>query len=305
MAINIDYSSLSIVPVDVLPNIFNKLSSELDTVALVCKTWKEVVDSKTFREMIHPPRVMGIKQLMMHNPNILFEGKEHLLPRRFYGEYAIKGGLCFFNPGKVKLKKADGEYKIVVLNRLEAIGSLFPKARFVSTYPPASNVTRQEEDPHWVWEEAKSRGFGKTYNEQLEMAQEEDKANYPERYKAIEETSDVPKSSSVVLGSLKPTADLSKQQISKPKQIVIMSNGDDHILGKFMAEAILGEREVTWDLSNQKHERVRVNKAKVKSTTRDLPISVAFTPSLLEVRPCTESNDDHAGFVCARRSFGT
>jgi hypothetical protein len=35
------------------------------------------VDSEIFREMIRPPRVMGIKQLIMQNPNIIFEGKEH------------------------------------------------------------------------------------------------------------------------------------------------------------------------------------------------------------------------------------
>ncbi len=240
MSINTDHSAFNTISVDVLPIIFENLSLETDIVALVCKIWKEIVDSKMFREMIRPPRVMGIKQLIMQNPNIIFEGKEHPLPRKFYKEYAMKGGLCFFNPGRVKLKIADGEYKLVVLNSLEAIASLFPnpnlKTRFTDSWKPALEEIRKEEASHWVWEEAKVRGFNKTYAEQQEMAKKEDKALNPERYQAIEENS-------VAVGSE------DKPKVSKPKQIVIISNVNDHVLGKFMAEAILGEREVTWDPS--------------------------------------------------------
>jgi hypothetical protein len=69
MSINTDHSVFNTTPVDVLPIIFENLSLETDIVALVCKIWKEVVDSKMFREMIRPPRVMGIKQLIMQIPN--------------------------------------------------------------------------------------------------------------------------------------------------------------------------------------------------------------------------------------------
>src|SRR5215207_6090983 len=126
MSVNTDCSTFNnTIPADILPIIFKNLSLETDIVALVCKKWKEIVDSEVFREMICP-RVIGIKQLIKQNPNIIFEGKEHPLPRKFYKEYAMKGGLCFFNPGRVKLKIADGEYKLVVLNSLEAKASLFP-----------------------------------------------------------------------------------------------------------------------------------------------------------------------------------
>ncbi len=305
MATNIDYSCFSVVPEDVLPNIFTKLSSELHIVALVCKTWKEIVDNDEFREMIRPSRVMGIKQLKMHNPNIVFEGKEPLLPRKFYGEYAIKGGLCFFNPGKVKLKIADSEYKTVVLNGMEAIASLFPKAEFIGRI----GLPALDEDPHWVWEEADARGFGETYEEQLKMAEEEDKAIYPERYKAIEETSGAPKSSSWVLGILKVIANLfkhnlSKQQISKPKQIVIMSRATDHILGKFMAQAILGELQVTREPCVGELGDVRVQTG-FKLRANDRSVVVGFQHSNLSIVLIPQAGYYRTGFVCARRSFGT
>ncbi len=297
MSINTDHSAFNTIPVDVLPIIFENLSLETDIVALVCKMWKEVVDSKMFREIIRPPRVMGIKQLIMQNPNIIFEGKEHPLPRKFYKEYAMTGGLCFFNPGRVKLKIADGEYKLVVLNSLEAIASLFPnanlKTRFTNdSWEQALTEIRKEEAPHWVWEEAKVRGFNKTYAQQQEMAKKEDKALYPERYQAIEENSDVGCSENA-------------PEASKPKQIVIMSNVNDHVLGKFMAETILGEREVTWDPNSDKYGLIRV-KSTIKVGDQELPITVGVAPSGLDVYSCRCDNAfSNVGFVCARKSFGT
>ncbi len=302
MSINTDHSGFNTTPVEVLPVIFENLSLETDIVALVCKKWKEIVDSKMFREMIRPFRVMGIKQLIMQNLNIIFEGKEHSLPRKFYKEYAMKGGLCFFNPGKIKLKIAKGKYKLVVLNSLEAIACLFPnanlKTRFTSdSWKQARKEIRKEEAPHWVWEEAKVRGFSNTYVEQQEMTEEEDKALYPERYQAIEENS-------VVVGSE------DKPKASKPKQIVIMSNANDHVLGKFMAEAILGERKVTWDPSSNKYGLIRV-KNTIKVGDKELPITVGVAPSGLYVY-FSYGHAYHTGrayhtigFVCARKSFGT
>ncbi len=300
MSINTDHSAFKTTPVDVLPIIFENLSLETDIVALVCKKWKEIVDSKMFREMIRPPRVMGIKQLIMQNPNIIFEGKEHSLPRKFYKEYAMKGGLCFFNPGRVKLEIGDRIYKIVVLNSLEAIASLFPmfdpranlKTRFTSnSWEQALTEIRKEEAPHWVWEEAKARGFSKTYAEQQKMAEEEDKVLYPERYQDMEENSGVGCSED-------------KPKASKPKQIVIMSNANDHVLGKFMAEAILGEREVTWDPNSRKYGLIRV-KNTIKVEDKECPIAVSVAPSDLFVTYYNRHSSDHVGFVCARKSFGT
>ncbi len=323
MSINTDHSVFNTTPVDVLPIIFENLSLETDIVALVCKKWKEIVDSEMFCEIIRPPRVMGIKQLIMQNPNIIFEGKEHPLPRKFYKEYAMKGGLCFFNPGRVKLKIADGEYKLVVLNSLEAIASLFPNAKLKTRFTSSSweevlKEIRKEEAPHWVWEEAKVRGFNKTYAKQQEMAKEEDKALYPERYQAIEEnpgmgcSQNAPKSSELnqrfnistgILSSLKAIANLFKYLITaenKPKQIVIMSNEKDHVLGKFMAEAILGEREVTWDSRSDKYGLIRV-KSTIKLEGKWL--TVGLTRSGLCVHHDYGIARGNVGFVCARKFF--
>ncbi len=82
-----------------------------------------------------------------------------------------------------------------------------------------------------------------------------------------------------------------------------MSNADDHVLGKFMAEAILGKREVTWDPGSNKFGLIRV-KITIKSKDTDCPIVAGFAPSGLHVLYFTAS-DAHLGFVCARKFFGT
>jgi hypothetical protein len=108
MTTSMDLNQLRSLPFDLIPIIFKNLSSELDTLALVCKTWQAWIDSQTFRNMICPLRAMGIAELKKINPTIVDAGIEPLLPRRAYRDFAENGGLLFFNPGKVKVKNAEG-----------------------------------------------------------------------------------------------------------------------------------------------------------------------------------------------------
>src|SRR5262249_22184827 len=148
-----------------------------------------------------------------------------LLPRNFYGEYSEQGGLCFLNPGRVKLKMPDGECEIV-LNNLKAIASLFSNNNLKTcfskdSWPEALEETRGEEDPHWVWEDAEPCGYGKCYVEQQDIAREKDRSIYPERY-ATEAASDVESGSGAIVCS------------QKQPQIVNMIYLDDYVLGEFL-----------------------------------------------------------------------
>jgi len=289
MATNVDLNQCRSLPADLYPFIIKNLSLELDKVALVCKEWQAVADSQTMRDSIRPLRAMGPKELKIINTNVIDAGIELPLPRCAYRHYSEKTGLLFFNPGKVTIKNANGEIE-VVLNSLEAIGNLFkepttdPKTGFKQgSWEKALKDERIVEKPHWVWIDTKVLGFCKTYAEQLDIAKEEDKKAYPERYE--------------------PTEKVSRDTTGEPKQIVSMAVVNDLALGMLMAYATWKECHFIWD--NRELIYVRVKDTTKDEDSRERRIAVVPPGPGLWVLNITKKARSNVGFLCERKFFGS
>jgi hypothetical protein len=328
---NFDLSPFSSFPTDILPNIFKDLSVELDKVALVCKGWQTVADCQSLRDAIRPIRAMGLKELETINPNVVDAGKELPLPRCAYRDFAKKGGLLFFNPGKIKVKNADGEVEEVVLNSLEAIGNLFKKpvtdletGFFKSSWKKALKEERIVEQPHWVLIDTEVVGFNKTHEEQIKFAKAKDKKAYPGRYKSTAKVSrhtrvkpkqivnfaavkgialEILKS----FGFNKTPAKVSRHTTERPKQIVSMAGVNDVALGMLMAYAVLKEHQGLWNPKIELPAIVRVKDTTKDDDGRETQIVVLFDPSYggFAVNDQSEGAFSHIGFVCARKFFGS
>jgi hypothetical protein len=292
MTTTINLSPFNFFPTDVLPFIFKNLSLELDKIALVCKVWQEATDYPSLRNEIRPPRAMGVKELKKINPAIVNAGIELPLPRCAYRDFAKKGGLLFFSPGKVKVKNDKEEIKEIALNNLKDIRNLF-KNPIPDLKTDFAKDEREVEAPHWALIDTEILGFGKTYKQQLEIAKEEDEKTYPERYKETSENSD------------RGVESQNKPRI-EPKQIVNLLNFNDLVLCLYMEIAILKERHfyVAKDPSNA---LIRVN----KGPCGEKPVIISFEdllgPSLMGPPSFISQYKaiQNVGFLCARKFFGS
>ncbi len=135
------------LPEDVLRIIFQNLKSDLPSVALVCRDWKEIVDANDFRDMIHPIEAFGSREWKEY---IGVDAGEHpRLPRRVYGDLEKASYMLTFIPEKVTL--FDDE---VYLDNLEFIGKLVEnpkKGNKMSCHDFCTKRVRaNHEKPHWV-----------------------------------------------------------------------------------------------------------------------------------------------------------
>lgn len=165
MGTNINYSLLSVssspfsnIPVDVFPIIFKDvLPSEVDQVALVCKSWQKFADSQEFRDAFHPQRAVGIKELKTENPNIVDAGIELLLPRCAYRECAEEGVWFVFDPGKVKIKNGDEQIVEVTPNALAR--DKLCNVGLTDSCEPILNEEQKEKPPRWLRIDTKALDF--------------------------------------------------------------------------------------------------------------------------------------------------
>lgn len=281
MTLKVDASPFHNFPIDVLPNMFQYIGTELDKIALVCKTWQDVADSQTMRDLIRPLETMGVQELKKAYPNIIDAGEEHLLPRRAYRDFAEKKGWLFFNPTEVTIKCEDGSTQRIALNSLEIRGELFkdplnPKPALGDhSFNQILKEKRKEKSSYWAWIDTNIVGFGKSFNEQLGLIKEEDRIAYPERYKDVQEDT--------------------------VKQIIHLATANDLVQGTLLAHAILKNNCLSTS-PDQKLVCVRV-KDKFVNDGKISVISMRFPSSQIEVYfSCSIAMKLH-GIVCVRKFY--
>ncbi len=170
------------LPTDVLPIIFQNVRTDLPNLALVCKSWKAIVDNKQFRETIRPVQAFGTQEWKEYIG--VDAGEEPLLPRRAYGDLEREGGgLLTFIPDKVKVIESGIE---VLLDNLEVIGKLVGKPKkgnktgyTTDSWPLAITEKRKQEKRHWVWIKKEAIGRNKTYEQQQELVAKEENKKAP------------------------------------------------------------------------------------------------------------------------------
>ena len=168
------------LPMDTARIILQNLKAELPHVALVCKKWKALADDEGVRQMIRPAQAFGTQEWKKYiGVEVEIEPR---LPRRSYGDLEREGGFLTFIPDIVKVTKENGVIEEVILDNLEAIGNLVkkPKTDLETGYSKYCNEifikeTRKQEKPHWAWIQKEVIGRDKSYQQQLEMAKEENK----------------------------------------------------------------------------------------------------------------------------------
>ena len=170
-------SQFSELPMDVVRSIFLDLKTDLPAIALVCRKWKVMADDEEFCEMIRPVQAFGTKEWQEYIG--VDAGAEPRLPRRAYADLEREKGFITFIPEKVKVTKESGVVEEVILDNLEDIGNLIKaKTDLEAVYTKRSVVTaisgkRQEDKPHWVWIKNELMGRDKTYDQQKELARQE------------------------------------------------------------------------------------------------------------------------------------
>ncbi len=172
------------LPAEIAYLIFQNLKKDLPTVALVCKDWKTLTDDEEFRKMICPFQAFGTQEWQEYIG--VDAGKEPRLPRRAYGDLEKEGGMLTYIPGKVRVTRPTGETEEILFDNLNVIGELVknPIKGFKTGYSdPLSHQEhpsldailekRKVEEPHWVWINTKLKGQRESYDEQLNLAREE------------------------------------------------------------------------------------------------------------------------------------
>ncbi len=184
------YDIISQLPQDISLSIFEKLKTDLSTLALVCKSWTNLTDNEGLLNKIRPLQVFGDKEWKEYldaDP-----GRELNLPRRAYGDLERNGGVLTLIPEKVRRINKNGDIEYVNIS-LEFIEELVknPKKGNPAEYGIGSvirdmfiNIRRMPLKSHWVWINKKVIGRGKTYEQQIELVNRENKkisgANIPE-----------------------------------------------------------------------------------------------------------------------------
>jgi hypothetical protein len=209
------------------------------------------------------------------------------LPRYAYGDLEIDGGCLTFIPEKVKIQGYKNE---LIIDSLQAIGEIFQhpitdlKTCFVEKpWVQALIEVRKVQKPHWVWIQPEVIGIHKTYQEQIELAEEEDIAVYGDMT-TIDVFNDSEEDEAVT--------DEKKGYIRK--QIIHISGVIDTLISMLMAYAMSDntQRYFTW------HKIVRVNEM-----TSNKRISLAFEDKGIFVGTCRDEEDLAVGFVCCRQYF--
>ena len=174
--------SWNVVPMDVARIIFQNLKGNLDVVALVCRSWKALADDEEFRKMIRPAQAFGTQEWQKYIQ--VDAGVEPNLPRRAYADLEREGGLLTFIPEKVKVAKENGNVEEVLLDNVEAIANLIKKPKTDLKTGFAGNSLRKvnlkdnlkdNKKPHWVWIKKEVMGIYANYEEQQQLAREENK----------------------------------------------------------------------------------------------------------------------------------
>ncbi len=145
------------LPMDVARIIFQKIKADFPALALVCKSWRDIIDDKDFRKIIRPPEAFGTqewKEYIGVDP-----GEEPLLPRRVYSDWTKeeKNYLLTLIPQKVKVIETGED---IILDNLKVIGELTenPKKGHKIGFQGSGDKfnqlisrSRLHESPHWVW----------------------------------------------------------------------------------------------------------------------------------------------------------
>jgi hypothetical protein len=159
---------------------FQNSKTNLPSMALVSKSWKALIDSKTFRETIHPVEAFGVKEWQKYCGDA---GEEQPLPRRAYADLEKYRGLLTFIPKKINVINKKGETEEVFLDSLKAIGILLDNLKDGNKpgYDPATSKNiiegkRELEEAHWSWISHEVIGKGETCAEHKAAEKENKKA---------------------------------------------------------------------------------------------------------------------------------
>lgn len=162
-ASEVDYMSL--LPLDVSLPIFEKLKTDLPSLALVNKKWRDIADNKYLYIKLYPTgKLFGVKEWM---ENVGVVGNEPRLPRCIHKDFENKKGMPLLIPQIIKINRS--------WIQLEGLGKLV-KTRIKTAevneyhlnyeYDPAICLdsfsdTKILEKSHWVWIDSISLQYSK------------------------------------------------------------------------------------------------------------------------------------------------
>ncbi len=171
-------AQFSELPLDIVRIIFTDRKKDLPAIALVCKSWKAIVDDKEFRKAIRPAQAFGTQEWKEYAG--VDVGEEPCQPRRAYGDLENEGGMLTFIPEKVKVTKQNGLIEEVLLDNLKVIHQLVENPKkgnktgftsSITTMPTIINLKKN----HWVWINKEVIGRYTGHFEQQYLIAEENK----------------------------------------------------------------------------------------------------------------------------------
>ncbi len=152
---------------------------ELPSFALVNRQWREIADSKEFREIIFPQSAFGKKDWNHYFPGV-DAGNEPFLPRCAYGDFE-EGDLLTFIPKILKVKNKEGNITEKPFT-LAFMGELVKNSR--SIYSTSFNVEslnicindpRTSGSSHWVLIKAKPVAVNEYFSDQEKFVTDQGK----------------------------------------------------------------------------------------------------------------------------------
>ncbi len=167
------------LPPELFPIIFAMAKSDLPSLALVNRQWREIADSKELHGEMFPQSAFGKKDW-----NVYFSemdaGNEPFLPRCVYGDFE-EGDLLTFIPKILKMKDEEGNITNKPLT-LALMGELAKNSRseYQTSYTsgswqPVINDPRTSGSSHWVLLKGKAVGKSKCFRDQKKLVKEQGK----------------------------------------------------------------------------------------------------------------------------------
>ena len=165
----------------IIHNIFKNIPVNIPELALVCKTWKNIVDSKEFKKIIPlPQQAFGRQKWLKYIGVDPGEELTPYFPRWIYKYLDTNKCTMTFIPKKVKKTQADGTVLEIALDTLKNIGELVENpikghrmGYSRNAWKRALEEVRDMEEAHWVVISKKAIGRNKTYIQQQEEYMDE------------------------------------------------------------------------------------------------------------------------------------